>query len=140
MVKSRAGIQFTPKRKQDIFGHGNGLSTCGKVGTLKHMISCCPLRAALMTKRHNNVARIIAQAIEANNRKNIIKSTTGQFIHWNQEIRLPDNIKDPRVMPDALKEEVMRRKPDLWYYTIRRNGSASELKLHLIEVTVPGWM
>jgi hypothetical protein len=41
------------------------------------MLSCCPLRAALMPKRHNNVARIVAQTIEANNRKEIIKSTTG---------------------------------------------------------------
>jgi hypothetical protein len=47
-------------------------------------------------KRYHNVVKILAQAIEANNRKEIIKSTTGQFIHWNQEIRLPDNILDPR--------------------------------------------
>jgi hypothetical protein len=93
------------------------------------MISCCPLRAALMTNWHNKIARIVAQAIEANNREEVIKSTTGQCIHWNQEIRLPDNINDQRVTPDALKEEVMRRKPDLWYYTVKRNGSASELKL-----------
>jgi hypothetical protein len=122
MVKSRAGIQFTPKRKQDILGHGDGLCTCDKVGTLKHIISCCPLRASLMTKRHNNVAKIIAQAIEANNRKNIIKSTTGQYIHWNQEIRLPDNINDPRGAPNALKDEVMPRRPV--YGIIRLEGTA----------------
>jgi hypothetical protein len=90
-----------------------------------------------MTKRHNNLARIIVQAIEVNNRKNIIKSTTEQYIHWNQEIRLPDNIKDPRLAPDTLKDELMQRKPDLWFYTIKRNGSASELKLNLVEVTIP---
>jgi hypothetical protein len=101
------------------------------------MLNCCPLRAALMTKRHNNVVRIVIQAIEANNRKEITKSTTEQCIHWNQEIRLPDNINDPRVISNALKEEVMRRKPDLWYYTVKRNVSASELKLHLIEITIP---
>jgi hypothetical protein len=137
MIKSRAGIQFTPKRKHDILNQGNGLCACGKTGTLKHMISCCSLRAPLMTKRHNNVAKIIAQAIEANNRKNIIKSTTGQFIHWNQEIRLPDNILDPRHAPEALKDEVMRRKPDIWFYTIKREGQESELKLNLVEVTIP---
>jgi SNF2 family DNA or RNA helicase len=42
LIKSRAGIQFTPKRKQDILGFGNGLCACGKAGTLKHLISCCP--------------------------------------------------------------------------------------------------
>jgi hypothetical protein len=66
-----------------------------------------------MTKRHNNVARIVAQAIEVNNRKEIIKKTTGQYIHWNQEIRLSDDINDPRRAPDTLKEEAMRRKPDI---------------------------
>jgi hypothetical protein len=83
LIKSRAGIQFTPKRKLDILHIGNGLCGCGKVGSLKHMISCCPHRADLMTKRHSNVGRLIVQAIEANNRKNIIKCTNGQYIHWN---------------------------------------------------------
>jgi hypothetical protein len=90
-----------------------------------------------MTKRHNNVAKIIVQAIEANNRKNIVKSTSGQFIHWNQEIRLPDNILDPRHAPDTLKDEVMMRKPDIWFYTIKKDGQESELKLNLVEVTIP---
>jgi hypothetical protein len=95
-----------------------------------------PLRAGLMTKSHNNVARIVAHEVEANNRKEIIKSTTGQYIHWNQEIRLPDNINDPRRAPDALKEEVMPRKPDIWYYTDRKNVSANVMKLHLVEITL----
>jgi hypothetical protein len=77
---------------------------------MKHIISCCPERVALMIKRHNNVARIFVQAIEACNRKEIIKSTTGQFIHWNQEIRLPDNIIDPRKNPDLFDETI----PDVW--------------------------
>jgi hypothetical protein len=90
-----------------------------------------------MTKKHNKVARIVAQAIEANTRKEIIKSTTVQYIHWNQEIRLPDNIMDPRRAPDTLKEEAMRRKPDIWFYTVKKNSSASEMKLYLVEITVP---
>jgi hypothetical protein len=137
-VKSRAGIQFTPKRKHDILHQGDGLCKCGKVGTLKHMISCCLLRTVLMTKRHNNVAKIVAQAIEANNRKEIIKSTTGQCLNWNQEIRMPDNILDPRKPLETLKDEVMTRKPDLWYYTVKRGGSVNELKLHVVEITIPG--
>jgi hypothetical protein len=137
MIKSRAGIQFTPKRKADILHQGDGLCACGRTGTLKHMLSCCPFRGSLMTKRHNNVAKIIVQAREANNRKNLIKSTTGQFIHWNQEIRLPDGIDDPRHPPEILKDEVMRRKPDIGFYTIKKNGQESELKLNLVEVTIP---
>jgi hypothetical protein len=80
-VKSRAGIQFTPKRKFDSLHTGNGLYSCGKVESMKHIISCCSHRASLMTKRHNNVGRILVQAIGANNRKKLVKSTIGQFIH-----------------------------------------------------------
>jgi hypothetical protein len=72
-------------------GIGNELWDYGKTGSMRHLISCCSYRAALMTKRYNNVAKILAQAVEACNRKELIKSSTGQFIHWNQEIRLPDD-------------------------------------------------
>jgi hypothetical protein len=50
---------------------------------------------------------------------------------------LPDDINDPRRAPDTLKEEVMRRKPDIWFYLVKKNGSMSEMKLHLVEITVP---
>jgi hypothetical protein len=93
MIKSRAGIQFTPKRKADILHQGDGLCTCGRTGSLKHMLSCCPFRAALMTKRHNNVAKIIVRCIESANRKELIKRIKGQYIHWNQELRLSDDVK-----------------------------------------------
>jgi hypothetical protein len=33
-----------------------------------------------MTKKHNNVAKIIFQAIEANDRRKLIKGETGQYI------------------------------------------------------------
>jgi hypothetical protein len=59
LVKSRAGIQFTPKRKFDILHQGNGFCQCGKIGSIKHLINYLPYRASLMTKRHNNVAKII---------------------------------------------------------------------------------
>jgi hypothetical protein len=57
-IKSRAEIQFTPKRKKDILNMGDGLCNFGRTGSMKHLISCCPLRASLMTKRHNNIAKI----------------------------------------------------------------------------------
>jgi hypothetical protein len=31
----------------------------------------------------------------------------------------------------------MRRKPDIWYYTVKREGQVGELKLNLVEVTIP---
>jgi hypothetical protein len=82
-IKSRAGIQFTPKRKHDIFNTGSGLCSCGKIGSMKHILSYCPHGASLMTKRHN-VGRILAQAIEANNRSRLVKSNSGNYMHWNE--------------------------------------------------------
>jgi hypothetical protein len=117
VVKARSGIQFIPKRKLDILHSGDGLCSCGKLGPKKHMISCCMHRASLMTKRHNNVAKIVVQAIEASRRKELTKSVMGQYIHWNQEIRLPDDIRDPRIKSEALEEETARRRPNIWYYT-----------------------
>jgi hypothetical protein len=76
VVKARAGIQFTQKRKLDILGSGDDLCSCGKFGTMKHMISCCMHRASLMTKSHNNVAKIVVQAVEACRRKELTKSVT----------------------------------------------------------------
>jgi hypothetical protein len=59
-----------------------------------------------MPKKHNDVARIIAQAIEANNWRNIIKSEIGQYIHWNQELKLPDKINNPKRNLEFLKERI----------------------------------
>jgi hypothetical protein len=137
VVKARAGIQFTPKRNLDILGSGNGLCGCGKFGTMKHILICCMYRAALMTKRHDNVAKILVQAIEACRRKELTKSMTGQYIHWNQEIRLPDDIRDPRIKSEALEEKTVKRRPDIWYYTREKKGNISELNLNLIEITIP---
>jgi hypothetical protein len=63
-----------------------------------------------MTKRHNNVGRILIQAIEANNRKKPVKSTNGQYIHWDQELSLPDDVLNPRKFPGVFEREESRRK------------------------------
>jgi hypothetical protein len=76
---------------------------------MKHLISCCPYRASLRTKRLNNVTRIIAQVIEANNRKNLMKSATGQSIHWNQKLRLPDTINNLKRNPEFFNKENIKR-------------------------------
>jgi hypothetical protein len=90
-----------------------------------------------MTKRHNNVGRIIVQAIEANNRKNLIKWTNGQYIHWNQGLKLPDDINNPRKVPNLFDRKESKRRPDIWYYSKEKKGEKSELTLNLIEVTIP---
>jgi hypothetical protein len=82
VVKSRTRIQFTPKSKFDSQIQSNGLCQYRKIRSKKHLISCYPYWASLMIKCHNNGERIIVQAIEANNRRNLIKSKTGQYIHW----------------------------------------------------------
>jgi hypothetical protein len=136
-IKSRAGIQFTPKGKYDILYSGNGLCSCGKIGSMKHLISCCPYRASHMTKRPNNVGRILVQAIEANNRKKLVKSISGQFIHWNRELRLPDEVRNPKPYPSVFNRDQSKRRPDIWYYSREDKGERKELALNLIEITIP---
>jgi hypothetical protein len=61
-----------------------------------------------MTKRRNNIVRINVEAIEENNRKNLIKSEAGQYIHWNQELRLLDMINNPKRNPNFSKERLAK--------------------------------
>jgi hypothetical protein len=136
-VESRAGIQFTPKRKLDILHIDNGLCSCHKVGSMKHIISCCSHRSSLMTNRHNNVGMILVQAIGANNRKKLVKSTSGQFIHWNQELRLPDDVNNRKRFPNIFDRKESKRKPDIWYYTKEKKGERTQFVLNLIEITIP---
>jgi hypothetical protein len=43
---------------------------------------------------------MIVQTIEATNRKELGKSNTGQYIHWSQELKLPDEINNQRRDPN----------------------------------------
>jgi hypothetical protein len=49
IIKSRTGIQFTPKRKHNYLHTGTGLCRCGKIGSVKHIIRYYPHRTSLMT-------------------------------------------------------------------------------------------
>jgi hypothetical protein len=51
LIKSRAGIHFTPKRKKDILNQDNRLCSCDKTESMNNIIDCCPPRAVLMTKK-----------------------------------------------------------------------------------------
>jgi hypothetical protein len=90
-----------------------------------------------MTKRQNNVGRIIVQAIEANNRRKLVKCVNGQYIHWNQELKLPDDILNPRKFSDVFNRSESKRRSDIWYYSKERKEEKTELTLNLIEVTIP---
>jgi hypothetical protein len=67
IIKARNGVHFTPERKLDILRIDEGQCSCNQIGILKCMLSCCIQRAHLITKRHNNVAKIIAEAVETTN-------------------------------------------------------------------------
>jgi hypothetical protein len=90
-----------------------------------------------MTKWNNNVGIIIVQAIDVNNRKNLVKSISYQYIHWNKELKLPDDITNPRKFPDMFNREESKRRPDIWYYSKERRDEKWKLKLNSIEVTIP---
>jgi hypothetical protein len=90
-----------------------------------------------MTKRHDKVGRILLQAIEANNREKLIKSTSGQYIHWNQELRLPDDVLNPRKFPNVFDRKESKRRPDIWFYSKEKKSERTELVLNLIEITIP---
>jgi hypothetical protein len=90
-----------------------------------------------MVKRHNNVGRILVEAIEANNREKLIKSTCGQYIHWNQERRLPDDFLNPRKFPNVFDRKESKRRPDIWFYSKEKKGERTVLVLNLIEITIP---
>jgi hypothetical protein len=66
-----------------------------------------------------------------------MKSITGQYIHWDQELRLPDEIINLRRNPEFFDREASKRKPDICYYTKVKKGSEYVLNLNLIEVTIP---
>jgi hypothetical protein len=77
------------------------------------------------------------QVIETNNRKKLVKSTRGQYIHWNQELRLYNDILNPRKFPNVFDRKENMRRPDIWFYSKEKKGERTELVLNLIEVTIP---
>jgi hypothetical protein len=96
------------------------------------MINSCPHCAGLMTKRHNNVGKLLVQAIEANDRKKLMKSTSGQYINWNQELRLPDDVLNLRKFPNVFEKNKSKRRSDIWFYSKEKKKEKTELVLNLI--------
>jgi hypothetical protein len=80
---------------------------CQRIGKLKHYINCCTNKLTSNTYRHNNVGKIIAQAINNHNPQDIIKSDNGNLLNWNQELRLPKDVKtiEKNIEVMAIPEE-----------------------------------
>jgi hypothetical protein len=96
------------------------------------------------TSRQNNVGKIIAQAINNHNPQDIIKSDNGNLLNWNQELRLPKDVKtvEKNIEVAAIPEEDEgKRRPDIWFYRIEEdkcNGMIEKkLVCNLVEVTIP---
>jgi hypothetical protein len=122
IIKGRNGTILTPTRKHFLFKEGDGMcQTCQRPGNLKHFINCCTNKLIIYTYRHNNVGRIIAQAINSYNLQNIVKAENRMMISWNQESKLPDKIisvkKNIDINP-VPEDEQGKRRPDIWFYRI----------------------
>jgi hypothetical protein len=53
------------------------------MGSLKHYNNCCTNKSTSYTYRHNNIGKIIVQAINNHNPQNIIKSENRILLNWN---------------------------------------------------------
>jgi hypothetical protein len=145
IIKGRNGTIWIPTRKHFLFKEGDGMCpTCQKPGNLKQSINYCINKLTSFIYRHNNVGKIIAQAINNHNPQDIIKSKNGNLLNWNQELKLPKDIrtteKDINIEAVPGKEEVKRR-PDIWFYRIEEdkvNGIIEKkLVCNFVEVTIP---
>jgi hypothetical protein len=145
IIKGRNGTVWTPARKHALFKEGDGMcQICQRVGNLKHFINWCTNKLTSYTYRHNNVGKIIAQAINNHNPQDIIKSDNNNLLNWNQELRLPKDVKtvEKNIEVAAIsQEEEGKRRPDIWFYRIEEdkiNGIIEKkLVCNLVKVTIP---
>jgi hypothetical protein len=95
-----------------------------KIWNLKHYINCCTNKLTSFTYRHNNVGKTIAQAINNHNPQDILKSENGNLLNWNQELKLPKDIRitEKDINVEAVpEEEEGKRRPDIWFYRIKKD-------------------
>jgi hypothetical protein len=60
---------------------------------MKHYMNCCTNKLTSYIYRQHNVGKLIARAINIHQLQNIIKTENGSIINWNQELRLPVEIR-----------------------------------------------
>jgi hypothetical protein len=96
------------------------------------------------TNSQDNVGKIIALAINNHNPPDIIRTLNGNLLNWNQELRLPAEIRSPEKNIDVLavpEDENGNRRYDIWFYRIEEDKTKrlieKKLVRNLIEVTIP---
>jgi hypothetical protein len=116
-----------------------------RIGNLKHYFNCWTSKLTSYTYRHNNVGKIIAQAINNHNPQDIIKSENDNLLNWNQELKFPKDIRtvEKNIVVEAVpQEEEGKRRLDIWFYRIEEdkiNGIIEKkLVCNLVEVTISG--
>jgi hypothetical protein len=145
IIKGRNGTVWIPARKRTLFKEGDGMcQRCQRIGNLKHYINCCTNKLTSCTYRHNNIGKIIAQAINNHNPQDIIKSENDNLLNWNQELKLRKDIRttEKDINVEAVpEEEESKRRLDIWFYRIEEdkvNGIIEKkLVCNLVEVTIP---
>jgi RecJ-like exonuclease len=94
IIKGRNGTVWTSARKHALFKEGDGMcQRCHRIGTIKHYINCCMNKLTGYIYRHNIVGKIIAQSINNYNPQDIIRSENDNLLNWNQELKLPKDIR-----------------------------------------------
>jgi hypothetical protein len=97
---------------------------CQRIGNLNHYINCCTSKLTSYTYRDNNVGKIIAQAINNHNLQDIIKSDNSNLLNWNQELKLPKDVRtvEKNIHVAAVPpEEEGKRNSDIWFYRIEED-------------------
>jgi hypothetical protein len=108
IIKGRNGTIWTSTRKHALFKEGDGMCQgCQRVGKLKHYINFCKNKLTSYTYRHNYVGEIIAQVINSHNPQDIIKTENSNQLNWNQELRLPVEIRslEKNISVEAVPKE-----------------------------------
>jgi hypothetical protein len=147
IIKGRNGTIWTRARKYFLFKEVDGMcTTCQRPGNLKHFINCCTNKLTSFTYRHDNVGRVIAQAINSYNLQNIVKTENGMMVSWNQELKLQIKIKSVEKNIDIMpvpEDEQGKRRPDIWFCRMEekkdKDGETIEKSLvcNLVKVTIP---
>jgi hypothetical protein len=139
---------------KDPSNDGNCPKCKNNVGSLSHILNSCGTNLTAMTERHNDVVKILAQALKRckDEMLPIQKAVNGEISDtyvgrygWNSCIQMPSiNLEDIIPKRDLNKEELeadVRLRPDLWFWRVETTNQDNIerrcLTLNLIEVTVP---
>jgi hypothetical protein len=93
LIKARTNLIYTSVKKSQIFHQGDGhCELWGQIGTLKHYLNYYRNKFTRFTERDDAMRRVICQAINLHCIQDVIRAATGNYIHWNKELKLPEEI------------------------------------------------